>query len=428
MFKYLGEDGKPHSEYYNLISKATHELYKINLKDGSTREAFKVNYEGKSGYAYHVLEGNVFHFTEQENVLSESLYKKISPAVLKKITLEEFNLAIKNGRTENKEVQLFNVEFYNDKNKSFYRKGYLGNIDGIEVLVFKEGSKMDFIEKNKAHSLILLEAVVKLTTEETKEKEFKEAIQFLSERKIKVHEIDENSNLNLYFLINQIKTFEYKYGSISDKEQEFDTLRNVSNFIKKVELEKKELENELSFKEKFGFDIEIKLNKEDNNAIIKIINTNGKELSALVVNDIYHTSEIEREITNYKFGEKGDYNTEDVEFIFFDLNNDEKDVKIYESGKILTHITESVYFPIYKKFEENGFSNSDLVGNMDDQIKEVIFEDLELRLENMNFNKVEWRNFFKNEYEMEDKKEIDELSEKIKSEIISSKSKQKQQI
>lgn len=428
MFKYLGEDGNQHAEYYNLISKAPHELYEINLKDGSTREAFKVNYEGKEGYAYHVLEGNVFHFTEKENVLSESLHKKINPAVLKQLTLDEFNLAIKNGRTENKEVQLFNVEFYNEQNKSFYRKGYSGNIEGIEVLVFKEGSKMDFIEKNKAHSSTLLETMVKLTTEETKEKEFKEAMQFLSERKIKVHEIDENSNLNLYFLINQIKTFEYKYGSISDKEQEFDTLRNVSNFIKKVELEKKELENELSFKEKFGFDIEIKLNKEDNSAIIKIINTNGKELSALVVNDIYHTSEIEREITNYNFGEKGDYNTEDVEFIFFDLNNDEKDIKIYESGKILTDITESVYFPIYKKFEENGFSNSDLVGNMDDQIKEVIFEDLELRLENMNFNKVEWRNFFKNEYEMEDKKEIDELSERIKSEIISSKSKQKQQI
>lgn len=426
MFKYLGNDGEINNEYYKLISHSENKLYEIDLQDGSKREAFKVIYEGKEGYAYHVLEGNVFHFTQKENIVNEKEKLIFTPAIEIKLSSEDFNQAIKNGRTENKEVQLFNIEYYNEKNRFFSKKAYLAKIEENDFFVFKDGSNMKCIPKAAAYSSTLLESVVKLTIEETKEKEYKEALNFFKEKNIKIKELENQNTLNLYYLINQLKTFESKYGNLVEKEKEFLTLKDFSDFIRTVELEKKEIQNENKFKEKFAFDIEIILNKEENKALLKITNVNGKELSVLEVNDVFQETEVRREVIYKKFNEDDDYIDQEIEFIFFDLNNEDKEIKIYENGKIIKSISESNYFEIYKKFEECAFSNNINVGKMDNEINEIIFDGLELRLENISFNKVEWRNFFKNEYEMSDQYGVDEITKNLEN-MITTKNKIKQQ-
>lgn len=417
MFKYLGDDGEIHSEYYQLIKNAEHKTYEIELKDKIIKGAFKVNYDGESGFAYHVLEGNVFHFMSEKNVISQKIEKEFKQAELNSLSLNDFNIALKDGRNEEKEVELYWVRFFDTNNKLHLKKGYSGKINGEEVFLLKELNKLEYIEKNKCDSIIFIEKMLKLTKEETEEKELKAAKDFLKERNITIKNLDlEENKLNVYNLINQIKSFEGKYGKLTEEEISFEDSKSAYKFIVNVEHSKKEQQNELVFKEKFGFDIEVNLDDKNKNALIKILNQNGRELSALVVQDVFQTSEVERKVLFKKYSDDEDYIKQDIDFVFFDLANENKDIKIYENGKILENIEDSKYFEIYKLFSEYGFSNNIDVGNFEGEVNEVIFEDLELRLESINFNKTDWRNFFTNQYNMSEDASLNELSEKIKNE------------
>lgn len=428
MFKYLGDDGEINSEYYSLVKNAEHKLYDIELKDGSQRVAFKVKYDNEIGFAYHVMEGNVFHFTNENNIVSQKLQKEFKPAIIKDLSVSDFKLALRDGRNENKEVELLNVVFFNENNKSIMKKGFSGKIEETEIIIFRENSKIEYIERDKCISVILLEKQVKLTEEESKEKELKESFAFLEERKIHINKNDEKiTNINLYMLVNEIKRFEDRYGQINE-ELNFGTLKELSNYIKDKEVYKKELENQNLFKEKFNFDIDVKLEEKDKKAVIKITDINSKELSVLVVGDVFHTETIKREVLFKKYSDDDDYIEEDIDFVFFDLNNEDKKIEIYENGKILNNISESNYRSIYELIGEKGFSNNLNVGNLENEINEIIYEDLELQLESMSFTKTEWRNFFTNQYTMSDSQGVDLISEKIKQDLNEKRSRPKQQI
>lgn len=428
MFKYLGEDGEINSEYYRLVKNAEHKLYDIELKDGSQRVAFKVKYDNEIGFAYHVMEGNVFHFTSENNIVSQKLQKEFKPAIIKDLSVSDFKIALRDGRNENKEVELLNVVFFNENNKSIMKKGFSGKINETDIIIFRENSKIEYIERDKCISVLLLEKQIKLTEEESKEKELKESFAFLEERKIHINKNDEKiTNINLYMLVNEIKRFEDRYGQINE-ELNFGTLKELSNYIKDKEVYKKELENQNLFKEKFNFDIEVKLEEKDKKATIKITDVNSKELSVLVVDDVFHTETVKREVLFKKYSDDDDYIEEDIDFVFFDLNNEDKKIEIYENGKILNNVSESNYRSIYELIGEKGFSNNLNVGNLENEINEIIYEDLELQLESMSFTKTEWRNFFTNQYTMSDSQGVDLISEKIKQDLNEKRSRPKQQI